>query len=175
MALFVSPTAWESKAALLAHLEAAGQESIILGRDAESPRCFYTLSAEYEQKPMAIVVWSSGLGSKPSLVLLGNRQGLVGHDTRLTWIDLSRRAETASRRLDGVFYEFLPLDREDQVLVLHELGAMRVDFNGSVLWSVDTDVVERWYLDGDGNLILTEMDGHKNIGVALESGRIFKP
>jgi hypothetical protein len=38
--------------------------------------------------------------------------------------------------LTGPFYEFLPVDHDDEVVVVHELGALRVDARGFVKWGV---------------------------------------
>ena len=56
---------------------------------------------------------------------------LAGHDTWVTWIDVKALAVVASRRLGGVFLDFLPVDRDEEMVVLHELGALRVDAIGA--------------------------------------------
>lgn len=164
---------WESKAALQAHLEATGTRTLIVGLTAEAPRTFYSFVVESVVGVVNVGVYSSGLGSEPAMVLLDRgRRAIVGHDTWLTWIDLAAPAIVASRRLGGVFFEFLPLDRDDQTVVLHELGALRVDSMGSEAWAVDTDVVEDSHVDARGNLVLTVMDQGPRIVVSLQTGKV---
>ena len=100
-------------------------------------------------------------------------QVVVGHDAWLTWIDVRTATLIQSVRLGGVFYEFKPIGHEDQVLVLHELGACRVGKNGMTVWAVDTDVVEACYLDGTGNLVLSVMDHARKVVVSMDSGRVL--
>ena len=68
-----------------------------------------------------------------------------------------------------MFFDFLPVDRDDETITLHELGALRVDANGALKWSVDTDVVEDSSTDAKGNLILGLMDGSRLV-VSVASG-----
>ena len=67
-------------------------------------------------------------------------------------------------------FEFLPADR-DEIVVLHELGAMRVDAAGALKWGVDTDIVVDSSTDAEGNLILSVMDG-PTLVVSLASGKV---
>jgi len=175
MAVLLSPEEWDSKRALEAHLDATHTTSIVLGQNAESPRRFYSLLLEQEKETTTVVVWSSGLGSKPSIAVFPDECALVGHDTWLTSLDLKGRTEIRSRRLGGVFYEFLPLHREHEVLVIHELGVMRVDLGGSVIWAVDTEVIEGWEVSETGDLTLTIMDRNERLGIRVDSGERFKP
>lgn len=174
MASSVSVRRWESKSALLAHLEASEARTLVIGFDAEAPRAYYSFSVASGHAEIEIGVIASGLGSEPAAVVLDkDRRVLLGHDTSITWIDLEPLAVASSRRLGGVFFEFLPVDSDDEIVILHELGALRVDANGAVKWSVDTDIVEDSRIDATGNLILTAMDGPKLV-VSLVSGVVSR-
>src|SRR5688572_27425 len=165
---------WESKSALLAHLKASGSRTLVIGRTAEAPRDFHSISIEPGVGATEIGVISSGLGTDPAAVILDRgRRALVGHDEWLTWIDLEALVIASSRRLGGVFYEFLSVDRDDEIVVLHELGALRVDGRGSVKWAIDTDVVEDSHTNAQGNLVLTVMEGPQVV-VSLESGKVSR-
>lgn len=165
---------WESKSVLLAHLAASEARTLLVGLAAEAPRAYDSFSVASSQGPAQIGVMSSGLGADPAAVLLdSDRRLLVGHDALVTWIDLEPLSVASSRRLGGVFFEFLPVDRDDEIVVLHELGALRVDASGSVRWSIDTDVVEDSNTDGRGNLLLRVMDGQKLV-VSLASGAVSR-
>src|ERR1700737_1768839 len=163
---------WESKSALLAHLEASGVRTLVVGLTAEAPRSFYSFSILSGAEATEIGVFSSGLGTDPAAVVLDKgRRTLIGHDPWLSWVDMETLAIASSRRLGGVFYEFLLINRDDEIVVLHELGALRVDASGSVRWAVDTDVVEDSYTDAHGNLVLTVMDQGPPVVVSLEVGK----
>ena len=94
---------------------------------------------------------------------------LVGHDSSLTWIGMEPLTIVSSRRLYGVFYEFFPMERDDEIVVIHEIGVLRVDASGGVKSSVDTDIVQEWSTEANGNLILNVMDG-PSLVVSLATG-----
>jgi hypothetical protein len=162
---------WESKAAFRAQLDAQGERTIVVGRAAESPRRFYSCVVESAGGSIEVAVVSSDLGSVPAGMLLdGGRVLIVGHDAWLSWVDIEERRVTQDRRLGGVFFEFLPVS-DDEVVVLHELGAIRVDARGGEVWNVDTDIVEGHRFDAVGNLILSVMDESSPVVVSIESGQ----
>jgi hypothetical protein len=153
----VTPKEWASQSELLAMLATEKSRSVLLGRSAEAPRAFYCFSVDLDDGRREIAVVSSGLGSIPAAVLLPRRRLLVAHDLTLTWIDLQAMQIEGSQSLGGVFAEFISVYRDDEVVVLHELGVLRVTADGRVVWSVDTDIVEDVTRDGD-NLTLFLMD-----------------
>jgi hypothetical protein len=166
----ISMTAWDSKSELLAHLRTRGPRALVVGNDVESPREYASCSFVSPMGRVEVGVISSGLGARPAAIALQRGRGiLVGHDSWVSWIDCADVTVTSSCRLGGVFYEFVPVADDDHVVVLHELGVLRVNSGGSVIWSVDTDVVEDSHLDGNGNLLLTIMDGPELI-VSLTTG-----
>lgn len=172
MTSLISIKTWDTQSALLGHLDASGVRTTILGRNAEAPRAYYSFSVSSDQGPVEIGVISSGLGTIPAACGSKNSErALIGHDTWLTWIDLRTLTITLSQRLGGVFFDFLPIDKDDEIVVLHELGVLRTDFTGSIKWSVDTDVMESWDTDSHGNLALQVMDGPVLI-VSLTSGAV---
>jgi hypothetical protein len=165
---------WDSKAMLLAHLEACDVRTLVVGLDAEAPRTYYSFSVASSHGKGEIGVISSGFGVDAAAVLMNDgRRLLLGHDTWVTWVDVKALAVVTSRRLDGVFYDFLPVDNDEETVVLHELGALRVDANGAVKWSVDTDIVEASSIDANGNLIVSVMDGPKLV-VSLATGTVSR-
>ena len=148
-------------------LRPAEAGTLLLGQGSEAPTNYYSLSATSRAE---IGVISSGLGTEPAAALLEHRQRvLVGHDTWVTAIMIDTLAVVSTLGLAGVFYEFLPIGRDDEVVVIHEVGALRIDGSGTVKWSVDSDVLSGWRLDEKSNLIMTMMDGAL-LAVSLESG-----
>jgi hypothetical protein len=170
----LAPRPWESKSALLAHLDACAARTLVVGLDAEAPRVYCSFSVDSSHGKGEIGVISSGLGVGAAAVLMdGGRRVLLGHDTWVTWVDVEVLAVVTSRRLGGVFFELLPVDRDEETVILHELGALRVDASGAVKWSVDTDVIEDSKTDANGNLILSVMDGPRLV-VSLASGTVSR-
>jgi hypothetical protein len=146
----------------------------VLGRDAEAPRTYasFSIATNHGQGDLGDI--SSGLGADVAAVLMhGGRRALVGHDAWLTWIDVQALAVVSSQRLGGVFFEFVLVGGDDEIVVLHELGALRADANGSAKWSIDTNVVDDWRTDARGNLILDVMDG-PSLVISLESGTVWR-
>lgn len=174
MSSLLAPTKWDSKSALLAHLEACDARTLVVGFNAEAPRtyCSFAIASGHGKGEIGVI--TSGLGVDAAAVLMdGGRRVLLGHDTWVTWVDVEALAIVASRRLGGVFFDFISVDHDRETVVVHELGALRVDANGAVKWSVDTDVVEDSSTDAKGNLILSVMDGPRLV-VSLASGTVSR-
>lgn len=160
---------WDSKAALCAHLGSTRSSTIVVGLAAEAPRLFYSATVG----GIELGIHSSGLGPVPAVIALdAGHRAIVGHDTSLTWLDLAAERIAAEHRLDGAFYEVLPVDLENQVVVVHELGALRIDATGKILWNVDApDVVEESRLDLRGNLVLSMTDQESPLIISLRDGQ----
>lgn len=162
---------WESKASLLAHISNSQMPTILIGIDAEAPRDFYSCVISSESNVVEIGIVSSGLGITPRIITLYNEEiAFVGHDTWLTAINVSNLRLIFKKKLNGVFYEFVPINSDDEVIVLHELGAIRIDGVGKEKWAVNTDIVETYALDGSGHMILTVME-LGTVTVDIESGK----
>lgn len=163
---------WESKVALLSHL-AGGGAHVVVGAHAESPRSFFSFRVLADGIACELGVFSSGLGVDPEIVALGARVVLIGHDDRMTWVDVTECRVSQSHRLSGVFYRFVTLPGEcSDVVALHELGLVRVDASGRTVWTVDTDIVEdvRWC--EEGLLILRLMGRERALEVDSATGLV---
>ena len=159
MVQLLTPITWESRSALQAHLDASERPTLLVGQKAEAPCAYYSFSATSSHGRANIGLISSGLGIGPVAVFLHQeRRMLVGHDTWLTWISMEPLTIASSRCLYGVFYEFLPIERDDEIVVIHQIGALRVDVSGQVKWSVDTEIIQGWRTDANRNLFLSVMD-----------------
>lgn len=162
---------WETRSAFRTHFEASEARALVVGEAAESPRRFYSCVVESGRGSTEVGVISSDLGAAPAAVALEQgRVLLVGHDAWLTWVNLDRRACERVRRLSGVFFEFIPVS-DDEVVVLHELGVMRIDSKGGSAWNVDTEVIEDYRVDASGDLVLSIMDTDSPVVVGIESGK----
>jgi hypothetical protein len=116
MSSLLAPTKWESKSALLAHLEACDARTLVVGFNAEAPRtcCSFAIASGHGKGEIGVI--ASGLGVGAAAVLMdGGRRVLLGHDTWVTWVDVEVLAIVASRRLGGVFFDFLSVDHDTRV------------------------------------------------------------
>ena len=171
MAKLLTPTTWESRSALRAHLDAIKHPTLLIGQKAEAPRAYYSFSVTSSHAGADIGLISSGLGIGPAAIFLDQgRRMLVGHDAWLTSIGMEPLTIVSSRHLLGVFYEFLPIQRDDEVVVIHQIGVLRVDASGGVKWSVDTEIVQE-FTEANGNLNVTVMDGPPLV-VSLATGAV---
>ena len=109
-------------------------------------------------------------GSFVAAVAMGGGCHLVvGHDTWGTVIELRGPSVARCLRLSGVFYEFVHVEHDSEMVVLHELGAVRIDERGRVRWTAETGVVESWhYLEGT-KLVLDIMD-QEPVVISVASG-----
>lgn len=98
---------------------------------------------------------------------------LVGHDMSLTSIDANAMSLVASLSLMGVFFEFVPVETDEGIVVVHETGVLRVDANATSKWSVECDVIEDFVVDGQGRLVLSTMDGAQ-LAISLRSGVVSR-
>ena len=122
MVQLLTPMRWESKSALQAHLDASARPTLLLGQKAEAPCAYHSFSATSSHGYGDIGLISSGLGIGPVAVFLGQGQRMVvGHDSCLTWVSMEPLTIVASRCMYGVFYEFLPIERDDEIVVIHEI------------------------------------------------------
>ena len=161
---------WDSKSAVLAHLSESHLPHVLVAAPDEAPRRFDSFAVAASASEFEIVVFSANASTRPQVLELdGHRRALVGFDSFLCWIDLARATVGPLLRIEGIFFEFIPVERRDHVVVVHELGALRVDSTGNVLWRADTDVVESFRMEAD-TLVLELMDATEVRRVLLASG-----
>jgi hypothetical protein len=145
--------------------------ALLVGVDAQSPRSFYTLKMT-SGNPLVIGLSLSGLGPKPSIA--ASRNGarlLIGHDRSVTLVDVPSGKITATHSLEGGLFQFVePV--EESVVVIHELGALKVGFDGSISWTVpSSDVVESFRVEGGRVLELSIAGFNASLRISLANGR----
>lgn len=171
MNCLVSQRQWETRQALYEHFEAIERPKCLLGNQREGGCKFssFTVCCGYQTYEIGVISsW------RPQLVVFEKKRSvLVGHDEFVSSINL-HDMNMSSSELCFVFYEFLPTETEDEVLALHETGVLRVDAYGSVIWSVDTDLVEDAILDSNGNVVITEFDAPGQLKVNVATGKTVR-
>jgi hypothetical protein len=72
------------------------------------------------------------------------------------------------------FFDFI-MPHEHGSILVHELGAISIDFNGCVLWSVSsTDIVENFRIGIDNVLELDIVGSNKQFCIDLVDGGVVK-
>jgi hypothetical protein len=166
------PRQWESRLSLLDHLNGLAVPTVVVGAEAESARHYYSvhlLAAAGHEMEVGII--ASGHGIRPSCMgFPGTTIVAIGHDTSVSVVDAWFHRIVRIVSLDGVFYRFLGTGRMSDLVVWHELGAVRLDRHGNAVWSVSTDVLARCTPNALGQLVLEEMDSGLQTLVDIETG-----
>jgi hypothetical protein len=156
----------DSRSELQECLRKAGH-SILLGGEDEGTKEFFVAA----MAPCSIGICSQGHGPKPANLLDEANGGVwFGYNSNIASIDLCKCCPRFRVTLDGVFFTILGQMGDGSVIVIHELGACRINRSGDVLWSFTTDVVLDFADGGDVVHVRTE-EGETRIekdrGVAL--------
>ena len=161
---------FQSKAALQDFLAAGPLPYLVLGSDSEAPREFYAVDIWGRLgKPYRIGIISSGSGIRPSLVHSTDREyWAIGYHSRIGIVDADNACLISETCLDGVFFEFIICDSNDEFVAVHELGAAKFRFSGAKVCSISTDILESWRKDPGDKLILRQQEDGKEIVVDLK-------
>jgi hypothetical protein len=162
--------ACDSKSELEEQLRSAPR-SLHVGADAQSPRGFYILTIT-RGNPLVVGLSLSRPETKPGVVASRNGERLlIGHDRAVTSIDAPSGRTKATRVLDGVFFQFLE-PTEENVVVIHELGALQIGFDGTIGWTApSTDVVENFRVYSGRILELSIANAQAPLRISLADGR----
>ena len=151
-------------------------QSILIGKGAESPRRYYALEVEApNQETLTIGIISSHHGIRPAWIVSPDRAtAAIGYDSSVTFVSLMDLKVLADDYLDGVFFRFIDQPELDRVLVLHELGVTNFDFSGRELWSVPTpDIAESAQLIGEATISVRHQGEGREMLVDLRSGSLI--
>jgi hypothetical protein len=112
---------WNSKHALLTHLDASAPRTLVIGNDAEAPSEYYSCSIASSSGPAEMGIICTGHGTRPeALPMAAGQRVLVGHDTRITCIDVETLAVVSSQDTAGAFFAHACADdREHDEHPLH--------------------------------------------------------
>ena len=152
--------------------EALSQHEIAVevGCDSEGIRKFYLLVLDPLRKSMSIGLCSQGHGPPPQFLLVKTVSCVfVGFNSTIVCVDFEARAEKFRASLNGVFYFFHYAEGDNCLIVVHELGALCLELQGTLRWSIETDVIERTEIKNH-SLILQIAGASDQIVVDLQSG-----
>ena len=118
-----------------------------------------------------VVIFSTG-HRKPSVVWLEPPSRLIlACDMFVHKVDLAAKKVEYSKRLDGVFYEFLSVERTGACTVLHEIGIVSIEPDGTNKWVVITGIIEDFQRNGADSIDLKIMDEEPK-AVNLRTGEV---
>jgi len=93
---------------------------------------------------------------------------LVGFDDKLCAVDLLTSEVAFCRTLDSLFHATLGTNRQQQIIVLHEIGLCAVSLQGDMVWNYSKDVVIN--LDRLDDLVHLEFMDASKATVRLANG-----
>jgi hypothetical protein len=161
---------------LLQAVKDFSDNTIVLGRDAQSPRQFYLLHlyADYGgSKQLLIGIMSEGHGLLPQMLLQPQHNTLVfGFNSKVVGIHAPDGRTVFEYPLTGLFYSFASLIDQGIILAVHELGALALASSGARVWSYTGDVITGMIIDN--NVVrLSFMDGNAEAKIRLSDGTIL--
>ena len=141
-----------SNARLLEQLQECDQGNLLLGQEFEEPAEFYTLIIHHAntRHSFGVGILSPGYGLRPHVLPLAEQQiVMLGFANRVAGVRIDTRALQFQRKLDALFYGFVPVPSRGVVLAVSETGATALDLTGVPLWHHSQDIVTDWRLNGD--------------------------
>jgi hypothetical protein len=163
---------WHSRYELLDHINTRFNKPIVIGIEAEAAKKFYLLSFIANQHKLEVAIISSGLGTLPSIIFFDDQTAVIGCDFSIHFIDIKNELMTFTCELNAAIYGFLETKNNDKIIVVHELGAECFDYNANNIWSVETDIVEDFFVNRIDKLVLKILNEPKYIVVDTDTGKI---
>lgn len=130
-----------------------GKSHLLLGERDECHREYFVVHTA----SCDIGICSQGHGLKPSgLIDESGGAAWVGYNSEVANVNLNASSINFVVKLAWVFYEFLEQMSDGSVIAIHELGAVRIDRKGKVLWNRPTDVVVEFWSEGNSVCLRTD-------------------
>ncbi len=144
---------WENKGQMVNFLAQCEAGNLLLGENSEQERQFHTAVIRLGTAGLAqfgIGICSQGHGLTPTVLLRPNESKLLfGFNSEVVGIDLVSKQIAFTLPLDALFHAFLPLDDQNLVLVVHEIGTVALTWQGEAVWQFDEDIITNVTLEKD--------------------------
>lgn len=156
----------------LAHLESRDARVLLLDMKPEYNQAQYAFTAQRGSQELIVGLACEFHGIEPVAVLVdGGRRMVIGHDTRVTFVDLWTPAVLGQVWLESPFFEFIPHDGESSIVVLYETGITCIDLIVAVSWTAAAaDIITGCEAISATELRVSLMDGPSMI-VSLATGK----
>lgn len=164
-------TEWASRSEMLDTLRE--KPLIILQSGADGIHKYYELNLPSQYDDFNIVVFSTGHQAPSGFWLEPRSKLILACDSSIYKVDLVAKQVEYSKKLYGIFYQFLQIDQTGACTVLHQLGIVRLQPDGAKKWSVDTRLIEDFVCNGTDSIRLMVMD-EPSLDVSLKTGEVTK-
>ncbi len=142
---------WETKDEMIGFLEKCDAGSILLGEDEELPVDFYSVAVHLgaiKLHRFGVGICSEGHGLTPQLLLQPTKNELIiGLNDEVVGVNVIEKTVDFKIGLDSLFYDFLPLDEYQTILVFHEIGVVVITEDGQEIWHYSKDIVEDYFVE----------------------------
>lgn len=108
--------------------------------------------------------------NKQECKLIDKKHICIGFNKEVHIINSENFTKHYKVMLDSLFYEFMPLERKDRLIVLHELGLTCISLNGVKLWEHSTDVINEYKIENDSIELITD---EYNINILKNTGDVI--
>jgi hypothetical protein len=163
---------WDSKQELWSHLQSLDRPSLRLVSKSDTPNHYYSAALVSSIGVLEVGILSS-MAEPPIVGVFENEnRAIVCHDTSISMLDLKFPSVAFSLQRFGAMYDILATDDGDEVIVVYEVGVLRVNAFSGVVWELGTDVVQGFQLSERGYLKISTMGEDKHVIVNLATGVI---
>jgi hypothetical protein len=163
-------TEWASRSEMLDKLR--DKRLIILESGADGVHRYYKLDLPAGHDDVNVVILSTGHG-EPSAVWLETQSKLIlACDTSVHKLDLATKKVEYSKKLDGIFYKFLRVEWTGACTVLHQLGVLSIQPDGTNRWNVNTGIIEDFQCYGADSIELKIVD-EESKEVNIKTGAVI--
>lgn len=148
----------DSKSELKERLKNSNLPNLLIGTDSEVENNFYILRGKIDNIStiFEIGIISEGNGLEPECKLIDEKYICIGLNKEVHIIDSHDFSNDHKIILDSLFYQFVLLEKEDKIIVVHELGVTCISLNGIKLWECLTDLINDYIIRDDTIELITD-------------------
>lgn len=131
--------------------------SLLLEDPSAYPAAYYLLRVEQGGSSLAVGVAGQLHGPRPQVHVVDSEHLLIGYGSEVVKLLLPKGEMLWQVELGSLFRELIELPALNQLLVIHEIGALCLTPEGEVLWRFDKALVEHYAIKRE-SLILRFVD-----------------
>lgn len=140
----------------------------ILGLDVENPREFYriTLVNKNNVTISEFGVFSQICGIKPKIIIMEEKNMiLIGYNHEITAIKIEEFKILFELKLNDIFLDIICVNNENLIIILKETGVKLINYEGKVIWSIETDLITNY--EFKGNLLYLDFFDKESIKLKI--------
>ena len=127
--------------------------NVVLGEDAEYYSDYHSATVRPGLNGLrcfGIGLVSEGHGLEPHLLLRPSTGELIfGLNRQAVWVSVEERRIVSRIQLNSPFRAFLPIERHNTLLILHEVGVLALYERDQEAWRYDGDIVSNYWVEGE--------------------------